>query len=241
MTLIICIKCKDGVVIGSDGRIVRLDEFRHEKKLFKVGKKLIIGAAGSSGVIKRIESKISNLVEDLQSEESINKIEATIAEIYRHHQEIYGRNYSSKEEFDRQFYGSLLAADDSNIYQFFFDGYPEPCGCFEAIGSASGYVRTLLETFYEENIDIERAKELVVYCILQAMKVSRDIGQPIQVGTIKKGTDAEILEEEEVEKIVQKINGREKVLHDVWNLLSKIPDFQRELEQLISEKLSASR
>jgi len=36
MTLIIAIRCVDGTVIGSDSRIVRLDEFRTEDKIFKI-------------------------------------------------------------------------------------------------------------------------------------------------------------------------------------------------------------
>lgn len=64
--------------------------------------------------------------------------------------------FTSKDDFNRQFYGNLLAIDKENIYKFFFDGYPEPCNKYEVIGSTSGYVRTLIEGFYDESMDIER-------------------------------------------------------------------------------------
>lgn len=235
MTLIIAIKCRDGCVIASDGRIVRADEYRSEEKIFKIGDKLIIGLAGSSGVIKRIVNALKNIVPNIKNDESIMKIEEKVADICKRHLKIYGGNYESKEEFDRQFYGQFLAIDDENIYVFFFDGYPEPCGEFEAIGSASGYVRTLLETFYEKDMDINRAEELVVYCILQAMKVSRDIGEPIQIGVVEK--EAQILDSQIVQEIIKKVNGRERILHDMWNLLSKKPEIQKDIENLIKEKM----
>jgi wyosine [tRNA(Phe)-imidazoG37] synthetase (radical SAM superfamily) len=121
---------------------------------------------------------------------------------------------------------------------FFFDGYPEPCGKYEAIGSASGYVRTLMEGLYDESMDIKRGLELAVYCILQAMKVSRDIGEPIQLGIVNE--EAKILDQQTVSEIVKRINGRERVLHDIWNIISKEPTFQEEIEKLIQRKLTSS-
>lgn len=239
MTLIIAIKCTDGVVIASDGRVVRGGEYRAEEKIFQIGERLIVGAAGRTGVIKRIIRALRGLTTDLRSEESIRKIETTLANIYQYHQETYGRNYQSKEKFDEEFYGSLLAIDSENIYRFFFDGYPEPCGDYEAIGSASGYVRTLLETFYEKGMDTARASELAVYCILQGMKVSRDIGEPIQIGVVKRDGQTMILGEDQIKEIIRKINGRERMLHDIWSILAKWPEVQEELEKFVEEKLAS--
>jgi len=237
MTIIIALKCKDGTVIASDGRIVRGDEFRSEQKIFKISEKVIVGLAGSTGVIKRIVRALLPLnISGLKSDEEIEKIEKTIANIYNYHRNLYKDNFDSKLEFNEQFYGTLLAIDDENIYLFFFDGYPEPCSKYEAIGSASGYVRTLIEGLYEEDMDINRGLELAVYCILQAMKVSRDIGEPIQLGVV--GKEARIQNQELVDEIVKRINGREKVLHDIWNIISREPGFQEEMEKLIRSKLN---
>jgi len=239
MTLIIAVKCTDGVVIASDGRVVRGDEYRTEEKIFQIGERLIVGAAGRTGVIKRIIRALRGVATDLKSEESIRKIETTLASIYQYHKQTYGENYRSKEEFDRDFYGSLLAVDSENIYRFFFDGYPEPCGDYEAIGSASDYVRTLLETFYEKGMDTTVASELAIYCILQAMKVSRDIGEPIQVGVVKRDGQTIILSEGQVKEIIRRINGREQVLHNIWSILTKWPEVQEELEKFVEEKLAS--
>jgi 20S proteasome alpha/beta subunit len=237
MTIIIALKCKDGNVIASDGRVVRLDEFRSEQKIFKISKNVLIGLAGSTGVIKRIVNALSGINVLSLGDEEVKKIENSLAGVYRYHRQIYGDNYASKREFDEQFYGNLLAVDRENIYMFFFDGYPEPCGKYEAIGSASGYVRTLMEGLYDESMDIKRGLELAVYCILQAMKVSRDIGEPIQLGIVNE--EAKILDQQTVSEIVKRINGRERVLHDIWNIISKEPTFQEEIEKLIQRKLSS--
>jgi 20S proteasome alpha/beta subunit len=243
MTIIIALKCKNGNIIASDGRIVIFDEFRSDQKIYKISKNVLIGLTGSQGVIKRIVRALSGInVSSLDNDEEIKKIENTLAEIYRYHREIYGSNYTSRDDFDRQFYGNLLAIDNKNIYKFFFDGYPEPCGKYEAIGSASGYVRTLIEGFYDESMDIEKGLELAVYCILQAMKVSRDIGEPIQLGVVEEDEEkeAKILGRQIIDGIVKRINGREKILHDIWNIMSREPEFQEEIEKLIKSKLSQS-
>jgi len=233
MTLIIAIKCRDGVVIASDGMVTIEDEFRKAKKLYKIGKHLIMGAAGNSGVIKRIVNHLNGLVHDIKREKSIRKIESKLVEIYRYHKENYRENYDTKDEFEEDFNGDLLVIDDSNIYRFDFDGYPEPCDNYEAIGGASGYVLTLLENFYENNIDIERAEGLAVYCILQAMKVTRDIGEPIQIGVVQSGKEAKILEANRVKEIVEKTRRIENLLHEVWNVLSRFPESQEEIGNLI--------
>jgi 20S proteasome alpha/beta subunit len=233
MTIIIAIKCDGGAVIVSDGRVVRLDEYRAERKIFRIGKKLLIGLAGTTGVIKRIVRSLDGLADDLGSEESISKLERELANIYRYHKQIYAENFGSQEEFNRQFYGQMLAIDDKNIYVFYFDGFPEPCTNYEAIGSASSYVRTLLEAFYETNISIERACELGVYCILQAMRVSRDIGEPIQVGVVRSDGEAEILDPDKVRETIERINGRERILREVWSILSRKPELQEKVEEFI--------
>jgi len=89
-------------------------------------------------------------------------------------------------------------------------------------------------------MDIERAKELTVYCILQAIKVSRDIGEPIQIGVVKKEGEAEIIDPQEIKEIINKINGRERMLHNIWNLLLKDSKFQEDLENLIKRGLRQS-
>jgi uncharacterized protein YwgA len=72
------------------------------------------------------------------------------------------------------------------------------------------------------------------------MKVSRDIGEPIQLGVVKKEEqeEAKILDMQTVERYVKKINGREKILHNIWNIISREPAFQEEIEKLIQNKFS---
>jgi len=82
MTIIIALKCKDGTVIASDGRIVRGDEFRSEQKIFKISEKVIVGLAGSTGVIKRIVRALLPLnISGLKSDEEI-EISTIIIETY---------------------------------------------------------------------------------------------------------------------------------------------------------------
>lgn len=40
-----------------------------------------------------------------------------------------------------------------------------------------------------------------------------------------------------VEEIVRKINGRGRMLHQIWNILSKKPESKKELEELLGKML----
>ena len=239
MTLIIALKCKNGTVIASDGRIVVGDIFRTDQKIYQISKGVLVGLAGSVGVIKRVVKALTGLgITNLDDEREIQRIEETLAGVYAYHRRIYENNYDSRKDFDERFNGVLLAVDKDNIYKFFYDGYPEPCGNYEAIGSASGYVLTLLQEFYDEDIDIEKGLELCVYCIYQAMKVSRDIGEPIQLGVATE-EGARILEEEEVNKLVESVHRKEKLLRNIWGIISRDLKAQDELEKWVQEKLTA--
>jgi 20S proteasome alpha/beta subunit len=103
MTIIIALKCKDGNVIASDGRVVRLDEFRSEQKIFKISKNVLIGLAGSTGVIKRIVNALSGINVLNLGDEEVKKIENSLAGVYRYHRQIYGENYASKRSLMSSF------------------------------------------------------------------------------------------------------------------------------------------
>jgi 20S proteasome alpha/beta subunit len=45
MTLIIALKCKNGTVIASDGRIVVGDIFRTDQKIYQISKGVLVGLA----------------------------------------------------------------------------------------------------------------------------------------------------------------------------------------------------
>jgi 20S proteasome alpha/beta subunit len=47
MTLIIALKCKEGNIIASDGRIVVLDEYRSDQKIYKISE------GGLSGISRK--------------------------------------------------------------------------------------------------------------------------------------------------------------------------------------------
>ncbi len=188
-------------------------------------------------MIAKLINRISGLVNEIETEEERSKIEQVIAEIYHNHMKIYGDIYRDKEDFDSRFNGEILIVDDANIYKYFMDGYYEPATNYEHIGSAGPYIRSILRTFYEEDIELERGKELIIYCILQGIKISRDIGEPIQLGIVKE-RKATIMPAQEIEEIIHKINGREKILHDIWTLLSKKPEVQQDVENLIKEGLA---
>jgi len=235
MTLIVALKCKDGVVIASDGRIIIADEYREAQKIHQISRCLIVGAAGSMGVIEKVVERLNGVNGTLNNISDRNLIEERINEVYRRHTNLYGQVYSSREEFELVFGGELLVCDTNAIYKFFMNGYPEPCGDYECAGSARPYGLSILRDFYERDLEMERAKELAVYVILQAMQISRDVGEPIQMAVLPNNSEASVLPNNEVREVVERINGRQQFLREIWKLISKDPDKKKALQELIKQ------
>jgi len=232
MTLIIALNCQDGVVIASDGRIVIADEYRQARKIFKISRNIVVGAAGTTGTIHKTVENLNGISGSLNNSSDRNIIEERINQVYARHVRMYG-NLLDAERFAERFGGDMLICDGSEIFRFFMDGYPEPCGPYECIGSARPYGQSILRDLYEENLEMQRAKELAVYVILQAIRISRDVGEPIQIAEIPKNGEAKVLTDSEVREIVDGINGRQRILSKVWELLSKRPEFKDKLQEII--------
>jgi 20S proteasome alpha/beta subunit len=235
MTLIVALKCKDGVVIASDGRIIIADEYREAQKIHKISRCLIVGAAGSVGVTEKVVERLNGVNGTLNNVSDRNLIEERINEVYRRHTSLYGQAYSSREEFESVFGGEMLVCDTNAIYKFFMNGYPEPCSDYECAGSARPYGLSILRDFYERDLEMERAKELAVYVILQAMQISRDVGEPIQMAVLPNNSEASVLPNNEVREVVERINGRQQFLREIWKLISKDPDKKKALQELIKQ------
>lgn len=234
-TLIIALKCRDGVVMASDGRIVILDEYHQARKIFKISRNLVVGAAGSIGAIHENIESLNGVSGSLNNCSDRNIIAERINQVYARNMRMYGE-LLGREAFMERFGGDMLICDGSDIYRFLTDGFPEPSDPYECIGSARPYGQSILRDLYEENLDMERAKELAVYVILQTIRISRDVGEPIQIAEIPKNSEAKVFEDSEVRDVVERINGRQKTLSKVWELLSKHPDFKEKLQKLIESQ-----
>jgi len=233
MTLIVALKCDDGLIIASDGRIVTDGEYHEAKKIFKLGRTLLMGAAGTTGVIQKVIEKLSGATGSLANPTDRLAIEDRIYEVYVRHARMY-KDLDSK--FEDRFGGDMLICDAENMYRFLMDGYSEPSSEYECIGSARPYGLSILRDFYQPNLDLGRGKELAVYVVLQAIQISRDVGPPIQIAETPKDKEARILSEKEVNDIVDRINGRQKVLRMIWEALSERPELKDEIQSLISKK-----
>ena len=169
-TTTIAIKCKDGVVLGSDTRVTAGFFIAHKsgKKIFKIKNHLAVTIAG---VVADAQAIIDSL-----------KFYANLYEVN------YGRPMNTRSAakllslilYQNRLYPLIteliVAGRDNNKYSIF---KLDPFGSliednYAVSGSGSTIAVGIIESEYKENISIDEGIKLAVKALLSAMK--RDIG-----------------------------------------------------------------
>jgi len=200
MTLIIALKCKDGIVMASDGQATGFSTggpIRQKiQKIFKLTDNILFGASGSVGTVQKSKEIFERFAQQLN-----NKFDLDIRDQIR--QSLF---QIMKNEFDRHkaFHGKSEGAPLADILiciklkngnckiwhitpdcaEEFLDelGY----GC-SGIGDTFAY--TLLKNYYSPEMDIERGKLVAYRVIKEAIEIGAfGLGEPIDIWTLNKET-----------------------------------------------------
>lgn len=198
------IKFKDGVALIIDKKVrSRLIEAKSIEKIYIIDEH--IGAA-SSGLMADARvlvdyARVSAQVEKVTYDEKIG-VEALVKKISDYIQQY--TQYGGVRPFGT----SLLIAgiDDTDIYLF----ETEPSGAFtgykaSCIGRGREAVMNLFEKEYQDDMDQESA---ILLALKGLKQVSEDPNQPpvVEIGIITRGKNFEIMQQEEVDKYLKKLN-----------------------------------
>jgi len=201
MTLIIALRCTDGIVMASDGQATAMSSGgpvrQRIQKIFKLADNVLFGASGSIGIIQRCRDIImkhsSELIRGL-SPNTRDKIRDELLRILK-----------GELERHKAFHGSTKGAQLADMLictcEFGSESVPifriwhicSDCsdelldelgyGC-SGIGDTFAY--TLLSNYYSENIDIERGKVIAYRVIKDAINVGAyGLGEPIDIWVMK--------------------------------------------------------
>jgi 20S proteasome alpha/beta subunit len=212
MTLVIAIKCKDGLVFASDGQATSFSSggpIRQKyKKIYKI-EDLLFGAAGTIGVIQRCMEEVKKFGK-LISEEGLNALieerspEGKVTLIScrdKIRQLVFSINKSESERHEK-FHGSKEGAPIANILIVFYDKQEKkfriwhilPDGGEEFLeelgygctGIGDTFAHAFIKDYYDPELNVEKGKVLAYRIIKDAIEIGAfGLGEPIDIWTIK--------------------------------------------------------
>jgi len=208
MTLIIAIKCKDGLIFASDGQATSFSSggpIRQKyKKIYQL-EKLLVGASGTIGTIQRCRDCIERYAKTI-SDGSLNSLISDILPDGRV-QNIPVRDKIrqlvfriNKDELERYkvFYGREEGAPLADILVALYDNeentfriwHVRPDGGEELLdelgygctGIGDIFAHAFLKDYYTSDLDVEKGKLVAYRVIKDAIEVGAfGLGEPIDI------------------------------------------------------------
>src|SRR3989344_17789 len=200
-TTTIGIKCREGVVLAADKRAgagIIVD--KRAQKVYKITDYIALTMAGTASDAKLITKLISaelRLMEirkekQVTLKEAANLLSGIVYQNIRRPSMIPGISHF------------ILAGKDNkgfHIYDVYPDGSLSECKDFLSSGSGSVMAYGVLETLYNEGINIDEGIKLAVKCINAAIQRDMNSGDGIDVVTITHQGIKTVLTKEIVNKI----------------------------------------
>jgi len=219
MTLIIALKCKNGVILASDGQATGISSGgpikQRCRKIFQLPGNALLGASGTVGVIQRCRDNIAMYSQDI----SEHGLDHTIGDIEERSDEkvkcvtlrdkIKGLVFfinKDEQERHKAFYGDERGAPLADIILVFYDKAQEkfriwhvaPDGGDEFLdelgygcsGIGDTFGYAFLKNFYSEDLDIQVGTVIAYRVIQEAIEIGAyGLGEPIDIWIIEKEGD----------------------------------------------------
>ncbi|MGI0141772.1 MAG: hypothetical protein ACREBF_03955 [Candidatus Micrarchaeales archaeon] len=196
MTLVVAIKCKDGLVMASDGQAIGTAAsgmIKHDmRKIFRIGSGSLLGASGTIGIIQKSLEIVQSFSEEFDkgiNTELRRLIRGKLSELCIDAQNIH-----------RQYYGSLDgapiadiiicardAAGKQRIWHIGKDGndeYLDDVG-YACTGSGDAFAYTILRGLDIKAFDMNTGKLIAYKAIRKAGDVGASgLGDPIDIWSV---------------------------------------------------------
>ena len=225
MTLIVAIKYKDGVVMGTDKRIVsggaaplKRDE---ERKIEQISKNAAIACAGLIGMINK-------LIHDLKANYRTNENASIVDIVFNIEDELWTfyRRYKERFDNDTSSFPTAIVGEKDKIFRVFPNGYSEEFDTYVCEGSGKPYGDSILGEYYRKNMELEEALNLAIFTILQTSKFDPYVSESMSIAWIDADGFHE-LSEAEIEKRKTKIVRSPRRSADVENIVNEIVELRR--------------
>lgn len=205
MTLVIGVKCSDGIVIGTDRKVMRGPEPSYDNKLIEKSN-VIFGAAGLTGIRDDLLDLLESEMERARGFGSLYEVktvtEDIVAELYKRYRERIG-----EESAIDVLMGGLkdLSGGEARLYRIHGAGYGEAVSLY-LIGSGYPPAASIAKFLIDPKLSVrENAFRIAFIMGWIREKVDSNVGGTPQIAMIKDGqVGVEYLSDEEAEETAQR-------------------------------------
>lgn len=218
MTLIIGVRCIDGVVLAGDRRLMRGNELSEEKKITEtIFPSLIVGYSGVTSIMDKF---LSNLEKDLVTgkenktwEDIRHSLEDSVARLRtRYSQRV--REYSFEV-----LYCFRMDDDHVNLFRIYDTGIDEERKTFDAIGIGAPHALPFLKAAYDPEITMEKAVWLCTFILqlIDKCNINIYVGGKPQIFKIPDIGDPVEMPDEEIDNLLEQMQVIEKLKAAIFN------------------------
>jgi len=209
-TLVIAAKCKDGVVMIADRRMIRGTEHSHEKKI-NAFYKVSVAFAGLTGLRDKFLETVEGVLRAARAvnlSEAIIGVEDTMALISDRYKTRLGR--------DAQIVALLaglehLSSGEAKLYHILGNGYAEKID-FLCIGHGAPYATSIAQDLYHTSLTMEAMAEIAIFIINWVEKIDSSVGGIPDVVFVKNEKGINDMDKAKVEEIYKKASEVTKKL-----------------------------
>lgn len=231
MTIIVCIKFRDGIVLATDSRAVYDAPLMREGqyKMEVINNKFCVAGSGLGGAIDRV-------IEDVR-EKTVKAGDMSIRDfvtlcedsVFGYFARYYARFKMAECEEDYEL--GLVVASKDRMFRIGQDGTSEEEKDYLCEGSSDLYGEYVLRKLFKPNSVADEAAEWAVYVVREAKNMDPDVGGPTGLAFIT-SEGARVTSEEEVRKIESKVSQQAYASQrDLVETVGQIVDLRRNISQ----------
>jgi 20S proteasome alpha/beta subunit len=226
MTIIVGLKCSDGVVVASDsqqefGRGVAVKRL-NTGKIYFINKRFAIAGAGMSAHIEKavdaihtgiLEGKKHKAGTDLSEDECVSVMERSITSVYKEYN--MSRAKFLGEPKERGFFKPILivgcieaanaGAGNPCLFIVHSEGIVEKISDYATAGSGAAYAELLLKNYYSPEMKVGDAVALADYTIEEVKSIDPSCGGDTRIALVCPGEDIKELGREYISGLTLKI------------------------------------
>jgi len=223
MTIIVGLKCSDGVVMACDsqqefGRGVAVKRL-NTGKIYFLDKRFAIAGAGVSAHIEKAvdaidigikEGKKHKAGADLSEDECVNAIEKAITAVYKEYN--IDRAKFLEEPKEKEFFAPILIVGcieatngEGNscqgnpcLFIVHSEGIVEKISDYATAGSGAAYAELLLKDYYSLEMRVEEAMALAAYTIEEVKSIDPSCGGDTRIALVRSDKGVEELDKKHI-------------------------------------------
>jgi len=229
MTIVISIKCVDGIVIASDSQVefsrgVSIKRL-NANKMYQLDDNFMVAGAGTVAHIRKAVDAINFTLKEkkrekgstLNEDECVDALEKTVLLLHKE----YNIERSKLLDVDeREYFSPILVfgakAIEENETKFYSgivhgDGTVEPVEDYGTVGSGAAFAEMLLKNFCIKDITVNEAMAVAAYTINEVIEIAPDCGGLTKIGVLQKDS-INMIEGAKVKSLLQKVQPALKLI-----------------------------